>query len=103
MTRWGPILEEVDDGSKPTSVIAIFVGCHIRTVRYHRRRRGIKKQAQTGLPQCKRCKMLHSERNPLNESKICLYCQLELAKINLLDWHESGDAEKYYKKKGIEQ
>lgn len=94
MNHWKATLEQIDDGSQSTRAIADIVGCHIRTVRYHRRRRGI--NPRTTTLQYRRCQLIPDERNPLGFTGLCLYCRLEQKGIDLLDWHESGDAARYY-------
>ena len=78
--------EEMDD-----SHIAKKIGCPRSYVRLVLRQAAAEEQARDRT-RCIRCTFLAEERNPVGEDGLCLYCTLQIANINLLDYHESGDA-----------
>lgn len=41
---------------------------------------------------CPRCDILFSPTAPETRTGLCLYCELESAGVNLVQWHESGAA-----------
>ena len=42
---------------------------------------------------CPRCSLIPWPENPLTDSGLCLWCDLERRGIDLLDWHQSGQAQ----------
>ena len=41
---------------------------------------------------CPRCDILFSSQAPKTRNGLCLYCDLEAAGVNLIQWHEAGGA-----------
>ena len=74
--------------------LADFIGCSRTTVYNYRIEWGERRGLVWEKPgrRCTRCQFISKPQNPVGDDGLCLWCRLEMRGVNLLEWHESGEA-----------